>query len=103
MRRALLSASALAFIVAAGCAGGAPGDGAEVAQPASSNNNDVSPSGPRTDNTRALVQLRGEPLSTYSKTKPAQGKKIDWDNPNTKSYRAYLSGVRNDFKAWLRA
>ena len=47
----------------------------------------------------ALVQLKGEPLSTYSKTKPAQGKKIDFNSATVKSYRAQLSALRNDFKA----
>ena len=50
----------------------------------------------------ALVQLAGEPLSTYVKTKPPQGKKIDFDQSSVKSYRAQLSKLRNDFKAWLR-
>ena len=50
----------------------------------------------------ALVQLAGEPLSTYVKTKPPQGKKIDFDQSAVKSYRAQLSKLRNDFKAWLR-
>ena len=50
----------------------------------------------------ALVQLAGEPLSTYVKTKPPQGKKIDFDQSSVKSYRAQLSKLRNDFKTWLR-
>ena len=51
----------------------------------------------------ALVQLAGEPLSTYVKTKPPQGKKIDFDQSSVKSYRAQLSKLRNDFKTWLRS
>jgi minor extracellular serine protease Vpr len=51
----------------------------------------------------ALVQLNGDPLATYSKTKPAQGKKIDFNSATVKSYRALLSSLRNDFKRWLRA
>jgi minor extracellular serine protease Vpr len=102
--RTVFRSPLLAFVVAAGCTGGNPMDNNAVAQLASSpNNNDVSPTGPRVDNTRALVQLYGDPLSTYVKTKPAQGKKIDFDNSTVKSYRAYLSGLRNDFKAWLHA
>ena len=54
------------------------------------------------DNGFALVQLAGEPLSTDVKTKPPQGKKIDFDQSSVKSYRAQLSKLRNDFKAWLR-
>ncbi|HEX9017910.1 MAG TPA: S8 family serine peptidase [Anaerolineaceae bacterium] len=55
------------------------------------------------DNTRAIVQLQGDPLSTYVKTKPPQGKKIDFNQSTVKSYRAQLSALRNDFKDWLRA
>ncbi len=51
----------------------------------------------------ALVQLNGEPLATYVKTKPPAGKKIDFDKSSTKAYRAQLSALRNDYKAWLRA
>ena len=50
----------------------------------------------------ALVQLDGEPLATYAKTKPPSGKKIDFNQSSTKAYRAQLSALRNDFKAWLR-
>jgi subtilisin family serine protease len=55
------------------------------------------------DTGSALVQLNGDPLSTYAKTKPAKGKKIDFNNAGAKSYRAQLSALRNDYKAWLRA
>jgi uncharacterized repeat protein (TIGR01451 family) len=58
---------------------------------------------PGQDNTSAIVQLKGDPLSTSAKTKPPKGKKIDFDNSTVKSYRATLSALRNDFKAWLRA
>lgn len=54
------------------------------------------------DKTRALVQLAGDPITTSSKTKPAQGKKIDWAGQNVRSYRAELSARRNEFKRWLR-
>src|SRR5204863_1384767 len=43
------------------------------------------------DTGRALVMLNGDPLSTYVKTKPQHGKKIDFTNSTTKSYRAQLS------------
>jgi hypothetical protein len=49
------------------------------------------------------VQLNGDPLSTYVKTKPAPGKKIDFSSDTVKSYRAQLSALRNDLKQWLRA
>ncbi len=67
--------------------------------------------GAQTDSTRAittvdkayaLVQLSGAPLSTYVKTKPAQGKKIDFTSTTVKSYKALLTATRNDFKAWLQ-
>ena len=45
----------------------------------------------------AIVTLSagGEPLATYVKTKPQQGKKIDFASNTTKSYRAQLSALRN--------
>src|SRR5439155_12424930 len=55
------------------------------------------------DNSSAIVQLKGDPLSINSATKPAPGKKIDFNHPATRSYRAQLSAGRNDFKRWLRA
>ena len=58
--------------------------------------------GPRVDTEYALVQLKGDPLSTYVKTKPPQGKKVDFDSKTVKSYRAQLSALRNEFKSWLR-
>lgn len=68
------------------------------------NNSDGSKANrPTVDNTSVLVQFKGDPLSTYVKTKPPQGKKIDFNNNNTKSYRAQLSALRNDFKQWLQA
>jgi len=96
---------ALALIVGAGCTGGtstAPnnGEGAPAHAPASS---DARASGPRVDTTRALVQLHGAPLSTYAQTKPARGRRIDFADPRVRSYRAYLAGVRGDFKTWLGA
>lgn len=63
----------------------------------SSNFSDGKQIGPRLDKSVALVQLKGDPLSTYEKTKPPQGKKIDFDSAAVKSYRAKLSAQRNDF------
>src|SRR5438874_886323 len=48
------------------------------------------------DNSSAIVQLKGDPLSINSATKPAPGKKIDFNHPATRSYRAQLSAGRND-------
>ena len=57
----------------------------------------------RQDTGYALVQLFGEPLASAAQTKPARGKKVDFNNSGVKSYRAQLSAMRNDYKAWLRA
>jgi subtilisin family serine protease len=70
---------------------------------ATGNMTDGATTGQRVDNTYALVQLKGDPLATYVKTKPPQGKKVDFNSNTVKSYRAQLSALRNDFKAWLRA
>src|SRR5437667_588111 len=59
--------------------------------------------GPTEDTSSAVVQLKGDPLSTYSATKPAPGKKIDFNSNTVKSYRAQLAAGRNDFRNWLRA
>jgi minor extracellular serine protease Vpr len=64
---------------------------------------DLGTAGPMVDTSSAIVQLNGDPLSTYVKTKPAPGKKIDFSSDTTKSYRAQLSALRNDFKQWLKA
>ncbi|QSI77002.1 S8 family serine peptidase [Niveibacterium microcysteis] len=66
-------------------------------------NSDNTAARPTQDTSVALVVLNGDPLSTYVKTKPAKGKKIDFGNTNVKAYRAQLSALRNDYKAWLRA
>jgi minor extracellular serine protease Vpr len=60
--------------------------------------------GPDVDRSSAIVQLKGDPLSTQqSATKPAAGKKIDFKGTAVRSYRAQLNAGRNDFKRWLRA
>ena len=64
---------------------------------------DLGTAAPAVDTSSAIVQLNGDPLSTYVKTRPAPGKKIDFSSNTTKSYRAQLSALRNDFKQWLRA
>ena len=57
---------------------------------------------PAVDKSSVMVQLKGDPVSTNSSTKPAQGKKIDFNGDKVKSYRAQLSAQRNDFKNWLK-
>jgi hypothetical protein len=66
-------------------------------------NDDVSSAQANQDTSSALVQLNGDPLSTYVRTKPPQGKKIDFSSNTVKSYRAQLSALRNDYKQWLKA
>src|SRR2546428_13707626 len=66
-------------------------------------NADAFDQGPTVDTSSVIVQLKGDPLSTYRATKPAPGKKIDFNGNTVKSYRAQLSALRNDFKKWLQA
>jgi len=77
----------LAVGVSTGLAGGQPTDG---------------PSAPTVDAGSALVQLKGAPLATAERTKPAKGKKIDFSSQTVRSYRAQLNQLRNEFKRWLR-
>jgi subtilisin family serine protease len=92
-RYAVLAAGALVATMAV-----APATSPATASPS----NDVGSSSSTVDTSRAIVQLSAEPLATYSRTKPAQGKKIDFSSATVKSYRALLSKARNDYKAWLR-
>jgi len=89
---------ALAVIVA--LAGAAP---VGALSSKSSPSSDAPAAGATVDTGSAIVQLAGDPLSTYVRTKPAPGKKIDFNASTVKAYRAQLSKLRNDFKAWLRA
>ena len=66
-------------------------------------NADASNRGQDVDNTSAIVQLKGDPISTHPSTKPPQGRKIDFKSNGVRSYRAQLNAQRNDFKRWLRA
>jgi minor extracellular serine protease Vpr len=92
-RSAIAAAAIIALVV------GAPAGAASRASRASS---DTVTSRATVDNAYALVQLKGAPLSTDAKTKPAPGKKIDFNNSAVKSYRALLSAQRNDFKQWIQ-
>ena len=73
------------------------------ARPRPNANADAFIQGPGVDTSSALVQLKGDPLSTYSATKPAAGRKIDFKNSAVTSYRAQLSAGRNDFRRWLQS
>lgn len=66
-------------------------------------NADARSRGPDMDNTSAIVQLRGDPISTDSRTKPQHGRKIDFKSRGVRSVRAQLNQKRNEFKQWLRA
>ena len=92
-QRAIALAAIAALVVAA------PAGAASRASRATS---DTIQARPTVDKAYALVQLNGAPLSTYVKTKPAKGKKIDFSSATVKSYRALLSATRNDFKKWLQ-
>src|SRR5262245_41636041 len=58
---------------------------------------------PDMDRSSAIVQLKGDPLSTNSTTKPVPGSKIDFNGNAVRSYRAQLNAGRNEFRRWLRA
>jgi subtilisin family serine protease len=58
--------------------------------------------GQAVDNSSAIVQLKGTPLSTNPATKPAHGRKIDFKSYAVRSSRAQLNAGRNEFKRWLR-
>jgi len=72
---------------------------AAAASPA--NSADSATTRPTVDKSYAIVQLKGAPLTTSTKTKPAAGRKVDFSSATTKAYRAQLSALRNDFKQWL--
>jgi minor extracellular serine protease Vpr len=90
--RSALAVAAVAALVISAPAGAAPRNGA---------NSDHTGGRPTVDRSTALVQLKGAPLATAAKTKPSGGKKVDLASATTKSYRAQLSALRNEFKKWL--
>ena len=92
IRLALTAALAAAFIVAAPIS---------ASLPAPAQSDAAAAAAPTVAKAYALVQLKGAPLSTSAKTKPAHGKKVDYTSAATKAYRAQLAALRNDFKAWL--
>ena len=66
-------------------------------------NADASNRGPDVDSSSAIVQLKGDPISTNPSTKPQHGRKIDFKSQGVRSLRAQLNQKRNEFKQWLRA
>jgi minor extracellular serine protease Vpr len=98
----LISSSIALSIIAVGAGkGGGGGGGSATTGP--NVNADNFTTGPTVDTSSVIVQLKGDPLSTDSATKPAPGKKIDFNSNTVKSYRAQLAALRNDFKNWLQA
>ena len=81
-------------VVAFGVRGGSPRPNA---------NADAFNTGPDVDQSSAVVQLKGDPISTNPSTKPQHGRKIDFKSQGVRSYRAQLNQKRNEFKRWLRA
>lgn len=66
-------------------------------------NTDAPNRGPNVDRSSAIVQLKGDPISTNPSTKPPHGRKIDFNSQAVRSYRAQLNQKRNEFKHWLRS
>ncbi|MBI3751679.1 MAG: S8 family serine peptidase, partial [Chloroflexi bacterium] len=95
LRASLVLAAGLALALSTTAGAAAPAGGGQ--------NADSTYTGSNVDTSSALVQLNGDPLSTYVKTKPAHGKKVDFNSNTVKSYRAQLSALRNQFKQWLQA
>jgi minor extracellular serine protease Vpr len=58
---------------------------------------------PAVDTSSVIVELKGDPLSTYSGTKPSNLRKIDFNSNAVRTYRAQLNAGRNEFKQWLRS
>ena len=81
-------------VVAFGIRGGSPRPNA---------NADAFNRGPDVDQSSAVVQLKGDPISTNPSTKPPHGRKIDFKSQGVRSYRAQLNQKRNEFKHWLRS
>jgi minor extracellular serine protease Vpr len=66
-------------------------------------NADAFNQGPEVDRLSAIVQLKGDPITVHSATKPTAGRKIDFNSNTVKSVRAQLAAGRSEFKRWLRA
>ena len=54
------------------------------------------------DRAAVLVQLAGDPLSVSPRTRPAQGRKVDFSSAAVRAERANLAAARREFRAWLR-
>lgn len=93
------AAAATATLVAIGGPAGAASPGRGTA---GNTGSDAPSAGKSVDRASALVQLAADPLSTAARTRPAQGKKINFSSAAVKSQRALLSAQRNTFKSWLQ-
>jgi minor extracellular serine protease Vpr len=96
---ALFILGAAMVVLGAGKGGGGSSGGGSAAYNASADNFNA---GATDDTTSAIVQLKGNPVSSYSATRPPPGKKIDFNSNTVKSYRAQLAAERNDFQNWLQ-
>ena len=97
-RRGLIAAAAVATAIGFATVPSS----AAPAGPMTADPNSDSAASTGVDSSSALVRLNGDPLSVNPRTKPAPGKKVDYSSETTKSERARLSALRNDFKSWLR-
>src|SRR5436305_14759935 len=66
-------------------------------------NADAFTRGPDVDNSTAIVQLKGDPISTNPSTKPAHRRKNDFNSQAARSHPAQLNQKPNDLKRWLRS
>jgi subtilisin family serine protease len=61
----------------------------------------AAPEASTVDRTSAIVQLAGDPLATSPRTRPTNGRKIDFSRQAVKSEQARLAQTRNQFQQWL--
>lgn len=79
---ALFILGAAMVVLGAGKGGGGSSGGGSAAYNASADNFNA---GATDDTSSAIVQLKGNPVSTYSATQPPPGKKIDFNSNTVKS------------------
>lgn len=99
----LMSAATAAItITALATPGASAAPGASQSSATSSTGTDATSSSATVDQGSALVRLEADPLSTATRSKPTDGKKIDFSSATVKSQRALLSAQRNAFRTWLQ-
>jgi minor extracellular serine protease Vpr len=94
----LILAAAMA-VFGAGKGGGTAGGGSAAYNASADNFN----AGAGIDTSSAIVQLKGDPVSTNPGTEPPPGQKINFNSRAVQSYRAQLAALRNNFRQWLQA